>query len=89
MPPLDVSRGLGYVHGVGYVQRGGYHVTYPLMHVMLPTAFVDRQTPVKTLPSATTVAGGNKIKGKGGVFRKYFGARVGGWGLLGHTLTDI
>ena len=67
------------------MSRSGYPLPCDLSHdacdVTYPPPHVDRQTPVKTLPSATTVAGGNKIKGKGGVFRKHFGARVGGGGF--------
>ena len=33
-----------------------YYVTYPMMHGMLPIPPVNRLTPVKTSPSATTVA---------------------------------
>ena len=36
-----------------------YHITYPMMHLMLLTHPVDRQTPVKTLPS-DNFAGGNE-----------------------------
>ena len=40
-----------------------YNVTYPMMHVMLPTyppvEQNDRQTPVKTLPSRNFVGLGN------------------------------
>ena len=33
-----------------YKEGVPYHVTYPLMHFMLPTPSVDRQMPMKTLP---------------------------------------
>ena len=41
---------------------GSYHVTYPMVHLMLspsPTP-VERQTPVRTLIPATSFADGNK-----------------------------
>ena len=44
-------------------QRGTtYHVTYPMMHVILPTppSPVNKQMPVKNYLPTTTVAGGNK-----------------------------
>ena len=42
-----------------------YHVTYPMIYLMLPITPMDRQTPVKTLSSQTSFAGGKKAVAPG------------------------
>ena len=47
------SGGVGISKGVGMSRGYPYHVTYPIMHVMLPTPSLpmDGHTPVKALSS--------------------------------------
>ena len=65
-PGSDVQRGTSgcHVQGVapGRMLRLGvvpYHVTYSMMHVILPTLSLgtERHTPVKTLPSRNFLGG--------------------------------
>ena len=51
--PPDVSRTGG--SSQVWCPGDAYHITYPMMHLMLLTHPVDRQTPVKTLPSQNFV----------------------------------
>ena len=50
-PPSDVA------------PEGGvpYHVTYPMMHLILPIPLSDRQMPVKYYLSATSFVGGKNL----------------------------
>ena len=51
-----MSRVVCYVKEIVVICQGGgipYHVTYPMIHMMLPTSpqpHVDRQMPVKAIP---------------------------------------